>query len=273
MIRLYFAFSLTVTVILLLSCNAQKVRFSNVPDNKEKFHIFILMGQSNMAGYGSLQEGDTIAVPNVFKLPTLYSGQLKWEPAAHPLHNRLESDRFGLGLPFAQEYLADHKNIAVGLIPLAFGGAEIDQLKKGTSVYDDFLKKLIFAQQKGIIKGLLWHQGESDTVDELKAIGYEGKLIQLIEDVRHDVGDQNLSVVVGNLAEFYGTSSEHNMPERVKRIDRIKNTLRDLPKKIKKVAFVESTGTTSIDKHNVHFDRASYILLGKRYALAIDSLK
>ncbi|MGJ7032174.1 hypothetical protein GGU45_002677 [Niabella hirudinis] len=226
-----------------------------------------------MSGYAYLQAGDSIPVPRVFKLPTVYSGALRWEPAGHPLHNRLPSDRFGLGLPFAKDYLLHHKNVVVGLVPLAFGGAGIDQLKKGTPVYDDFLKKLSLAKKTGTIKGLLWHQGESDTVDEEKAGSYAFKLFQLIQDVRKDVGDPALPVVVGNLAEFYGTSKEHNKPERVARINQVREALRTLPQKITNVAFVETTGCSSIDQHNVHFDRASYILLGKRYFEALSKLK
>lgn len=225
-----------------------------------------------MAGYGNLEKGDSIPVRNVFKIPTIYNGEMQWEPAAHPLHNRLRSDRFGLGLPFAEKYLKNNKGIKVGLIPLAYGGANIQALAKGSKVYDDFLKKIAFAKSNGTIKGLLWHQGESDTVDEEKANAYEARLIQLIKDVRSDVGDENLPVVVGNLAEFYGTSPEHNQPDRVARMNKVRQVLRDLPKKVSNVGFVESTGCTSIDHHNVHFDRKSYIILGKRYYDALHTL-
>ncbi|WP_018628880.1 sialate O-acetylesterase [Niabella aurantiaca] len=260
-------------VMLLLSCESQRSTQQGVPKHKNDFHIFILMGQSNMSGYAYLQPGDSIPVPHVFKLPTIYSGRLSWEPAAHPLHNRLPSDRFGLGLPFATAYRAHHRNVSVGLIPLAFGGAGIDQLKKGTPVYDDFLKKLAFARESGIIEGLLWHQGESDTVDEEKANSYAHKLLQLVRDIRKEVGNEGLPVIVGDLAEFYGTSKEHNKPDRVARINKIRQVLRSLPQKITNAAFVETTGCTSIDDHYVHFDRASYILLGKRYFEAFSKLK
>ncbi|MBO9620302.1 MAG: sialate O-acetylesterase [Niabella sp.] len=265
--------SLIMAFLLLLSCGMQKVTQNAIPKDKDDFHIFILMGQSNMSGYGTLQNDDSLPVPHVFKLPTIYTGPLRWEPAAHPLHNRLQSDRFGLGLPFAKAYLSHHKNVTVGLLPLAFGGAGIDQLKKGTPVYDDFLKKLAVAQKSGVIKGLLWHQGESDTVDEEKADSYAQKLFQLIQDVRKDVGNPELPVVVGNLAEFYGTSKEHNQPDRVARINKVRQALRSVPLKIPNTAFVETTGCTSIDQHYVHFDRSSYIVLGKRYFEAFSKLK
>ena len=74
----------------------------DIPDSSKKFHIFLLMGQSNMSGFGLLQPADREPVPHVLNIPT--NGPIAWHPAAHPLHNRNKSDRFGLGLFFAKAY-------------------------------------------------------------------------------------------------------------------------------------------------------------------------
>jgi len=235
-----------------------------IPSEKQQFHVFLLMGQSNMSGFGKVLPEDKKPRPFIVKLPT--KGNLKWKPAAHPLHNRLKSDRFGLGLPFATEYLKDKPGIVVGLIPVARGGAGIDRLQKGTPIYADAIKKARFAKTQGSIKGVLWHQGESDTVSEVLASTYETKLHQLIADVRKDMGDDQLPFIVGNLAEFYGTSKEHGKPDRVKRINKVRGIFRALPRKVEYSGFVESTGCSSPDHHRVHFDRKSYLILGERYA-------
>ena len=260
--------------ILVLCSNCRETNLEKgIPDNKNDFHIFFLMGQSNMAGYGALIDSDTLPVSDVLKIPTVYDGALSWEPASHPLHNRLGSDRFGLGLPFAEKYLEHHNGVTVGLIPVAWGGAGIDKLNKGSAVYQDFLQKAVFAKKHGTIKGVLWHQGESDTVEEDLAHSYESKLHQLVSDIRTDIGDPKLPFIVGNLAEFYGTGKDHNQPDRVKRINRVKQTLRELPENVEHTGFVESTGCTSIDHHNVHFDRRSYIILGHRYFDAYSTIR
>jgi hypothetical protein len=240
------------------------------PTNKADFHVFILMGQSNMSGYGQLLPEDTNPVPGVVLLPT--KGPMEWKPAAHPLHNRLASDRFGLGLPFAAEYLKGRTGVVVGLIPVAWGGAGIDQLSKGTPTYVDAIAKARFAAGRGVIKGVLWHQGESDTVQPALSDTYEGKLHRLIADIRTDLGDGGIPFVVGDLAEFYGTGPEHNAPDRVGRIRTVRVALRSLPGKVAHTAFVPSTGGQSIDGHLVHFDRVSYILLGQRYAKALEGM-
>jgi len=71
--------------------------------------VFVLMGQSNMAGFAELMPEDRKIVKNVFKIPAISTLDLAWEPATHPLHNRLKTDKFGLGLPFALEYLKHKK--------------------------------------------------------------------------------------------------------------------------------------------------------------------
>ena len=235
-----------------------------IPAQKERFHVFLLMGQSNMSGFAAMLPEDREPTPFVVRLPT--KGDLRWEPAAHPLHNRLRSDRFGLGLPFAVEYLKGKPGVVVGLIPVAWGGAGIDRLKRGTPTYADAVKKARFAATQGVIKGVLWHQGESDTVAQARADAYEQKLHRLIADVREDLANDRLPFIVGNLAEFYGTGKAHSKPDRVKRIDKIRGVLRSLPDKVENTGFVESTGCSSPDRHMVHFDRRSYLILGSRYA-------
>ena len=225
-----------------------------------------------MAGYGEIMPEDTIPIERVFHIPTVNNGEYEWIPSAHPLHNRLNSDRFGLALPFVQEYQKQHPNATIGLIPVAWGGAAIDQLNKGTETYMDAISKAQHAKTKGIIKGILWHQGESDTVNDDLANSYEKKLHQLIQDLRIDLKDDQLPFIAGNLAEFYGTGKDHCAPERVKLINKVKTTLHILPEKVHHSGFVDSKGCTSIDQHNVHFDRKSYITLGKRYAEIYDQI-
>jgi hypothetical protein len=118
----------------------------------------------------------------------------------------------------------------------------------------------------GTLKGVLWHQGESDTVEQTRTDAYEERLHRLIEDTRKDLGKLRLPFIVGNLAEFYGTGKDHKAPDRVARISRIKEILRSLPKKIPHTGFVESTGCNPAARAKVHFDRRSCILLGHRYA-------
>jgi len=241
----------------------------NIPSSKENFHLFLLMGQSNMSGGVGLAAGDTKPVPSVMKMRYAKEGEEpKWAPGAHPLHPRRPNKkaRFGPGLSFAEAYLADKPGVTVGLIPMAWGGRSIAQLSKGSEIYGDAIRHTKAAIQSGTLKGVLWHQGESDTVEQTRSDAYENRLHRLIEDVREDLGNPQLPFIAGNLAEFYGTGKDHKAPDRVTRITKIKEILRRLPEKVPHTGFVESNGCSPAARAKVHFDRKSCLLMGKRYA-------
>ena len=266
-------------IIMATSALSQNARAQDsgdswrIPSEKGRFHVFLLMGQSNMAGYGLPQPGDEKPIPGALMLRGWKPEEYKWEPARHPIHNRLDSDQFGLAGPFAQAYRDAHPGVAVGLIPVAWGGAPISQLNKGTDAYADAIAKAKLAREKGVLKGVLWHQGESDTVEPRDAEAYAGRLKKVALDIRSDLGEPDLPFIVGNLAEFYGTGTEHNAPDRVARINQVRAALRDLPNRVSHAAFVESAGLKSPDQHKVHFDRDSLIVFGRRYAAAYATLE
>ena len=242
---------------------------ASIPSVQKNFHLFLLMGQSNMSGGVGLAAGDTQPVPHVLKMRFAKEGEEpKWAPGAHPLHPRRpnKKNRFGPGLPFAEAYLNDNPGVVVGLVPMAWGGRSIEQLGKGSGIYSDAIRHAKAAMQAGTLKGVLWHQGESDTVEQTRTDAYEKRLHRLIEDVRKDLGSPQLPFIVGNLAEFYGTGKDHKAPDRVARITKIKEILRSLPKKVPHTGFVESTGCSPAARAKVHFDRKSCLLMGKRYA-------
>lgn len=234
---------------------------------QETFHLFLLMGQSNMAGYGELLPEDDKDIEGAYMLREgeTRMGKYGWVPAKQPIHNRLDSDRFCLGGPFAKAHRELYPRITVGLIPMGWGGAAITDMNKGTPFYEEMIDKAVWAKKQGRLKALLWHQGESDTVSEEAAGLYESRLIRLIEDIRTDLNEPDLKVIIGNLAEFYGTGADHSAPQRVKQINIVKDSLHHVSEKLSNVGFVESKGLRSIDHHQVHFDRESYIIFGKRY--------
>lgn len=257
-----------------------------IPTQKADFHVFILMGQSNMAGHGGIAPGDPYLpgdkdpVPHILVLDGQGTNAdprprepIAWRPGAHRLHLRMDSEQFGLGMDFAKEYLKTHPGVTVGLIPCAWGGAEINGLKKGTPIYANAMMRVAEARKIGTLKGVLWHQGESDSVNAELAKAYEGKLRQLIADLRSDCGDPNLPFLIGNLAEFYGTCVADNHNARLPLINQVRGALYRVGTETPNAAFVASTGLVPDDGHFVHFNRASYIEFGQRYARALAELE
>lgn len=248
----------------------------SIPVDPGEFPVFLLMGQSNMAGHGCIrpgdpwQAGDLSPVSGVIVLGgqgTVESprprGWLYWRPAAHPLHLNQGSAGFGLGLPFARQLLEDTHATRIGLIPAAWGGAGIDVLGRGTPLYQNALHRARIAARHGTLAGVLWHQGESDAGREPLVRTHPAKLVRLIGHLREDLEDPALPFVIGDLAHF---GDDRRKLEAITRRAQIRAGLRQVAEEDPRAAFVESDGLTGSD--NVHFDRASLIEFGKRYAAA-----
>jgi len=229
---------------------------------KENFHLFLLVGQSNMAGRGVVADSDKVPRPRVLMLDK--SGA--WVPAVDPLHFDKPAAGVGLGLTFADAVAAAHPEVTIGLIPCAVGGSPIDSWQPGyfynatqSHPWDDALRRAQLALRAGTLKGILWHQGESDSTREF-AEGYAVKLQALIARMRSALGAPNVPFIVGQMGRFEGSPwNDYKI-----QVDRAH---RELPEKLARIAFVSAEGLK--DKGDkTHFDTASYRELGRRYAEA-----
>jgi hypothetical protein len=131
------------------------------PPAKVKFHIYLLMGQSNMAGRDTRELAMQVDNARVLTLNT--NGQ--WLVARDPIHAKIGriDPGAGPGIPFALEMLQADPNITIGLVPCAVGGTPLKRWEKGGDLYKRALEQAKLAAQTGMISGVLWHQGESDS--------------------------------------------------------------------------------------------------------------
>lgn len=229
---------------------------------REKFHLFLLVGQSNMAGRGTIEPGDQTPHPRVLMLDK--TGD--WVPAVDPMHFDKSAAGVGLGRTFAIQLAAAKPDITIGLIPCAVGGSPIDAWKPGafyaptkSHPWDDAIRRAGVALNAGVLKGILWHQGESDSTEAL-APGYEAKLHDLIARFRAELKAPEAPFIAGQMGQF----KDGPWDEAKREVDRAH---RDLSGKVKHTAFVSSEGL----KHRgdkIHFDSPSYREFGRRYAAA-----
>lgn len=91
-----------------------------------KLDLYLLVGQSNMAGRGKVEKEDATAHPRVFAL----NKDDQWVPAVDPLHFDKRNAGVGLGLAFGKALADENKAVAIGLIPCAAGGSPISVWKK-----------------------------------------------------------------------------------------------------------------------------------------------
>jgi len=221
---------------------------------KESLHIYLLIGQSNMAGRAPIGEDQTGVINRCY----LLNDTDQWEPAQNPLNRystidrRLELQRLGPGDSFARRMLEKNPNIAIGLVVNARGGTKIEQWQKGTPFYDDALRRTQVAREHGTLKGILWHQGESN---EKNQEGYLDKLQALIAAFRKDLDAPDLPFVAGQV---------HDLPT-------INEQISQLPGLVPSTGFISSERLKTMDRW--HFDAASVRLMGERYAEEIDRIQ
>jgi hypothetical protein len=229
----------------------------------EQMDLYLLIGQSNMAGRGATDEASKPGSPKIWSI----SRQLEWKIAADPLHeDKPAVAGVGPGLTFAQEILKKHPDRPIGLIPCAVGGSGIDDWQAGAKheqtgifAYDEMLARVKEAQKRGTIKGIIWHQGESDSSPEKKGY-YPAKLEAFFQRLRKDTHTENVPIVVGTLGDFFVAKN----PDAAF----INIVIADYAKGNKLVYLGSASGLTH-KGDDTHFDTTSARELGKRYAEAL----
>lgn len=255
-------------VMHVMVCDVGAEEASSAPTAAPRdLHLFLLVGQSNMAGRGRVAAEDRQPLDRIWKLDR--SGQ--WVPAVDPLHfDKPNIVGVGLGRTFARDYIQAHPGVSVGLIPCAVGGSPISSWQPGgyhaqtkTHPYDDMLPRARKALQSGTLKGILWHQGESDAKPDLAAV-YEQRLHALIARLRKELKAEKVPFVAGQMGQF----KERPWNAAKRQVDQAHQRL---PKQVDGTAFVSSDGLQH-KGDEVHFDSPSYRKLGHRYYQAYQAL-
>jgi len=217
--------------------------------------IYLLVGQSNMAGRAPYTEEEAKPIDGVY----LLNGSDDWEPAANPM-NRYSTIRKGLdmqkmnpGYGFSLAMRASQPDRKIGLVVNAKGGTSINEWRKGDTFYDEAIRRTKIALQSGELKGILWHQGETDANDP----NYLTKITQLIADLRNDLDAPDAPVIAGQIH----TSGDYL----------INRLILELPNLVSNTAVVSNEGLTAMDKW--HFDHDSVLTLGQRYADKMQQLQ
>jgi hypothetical protein len=245
-------------IVLLLAISGAIAQTTEKLDTG--FHLYLLIGQSNMAGRAPLDSASKTIDPQIFMLDK----NNQWIPATDPVHfDKPGVAGVGPAISFAKTMLGSNRKIKIGLIPCALGGSPI-RVWEPDSVYlekfhpyDDAVARARIAMQQGVLKGILWHQGESDNYPQGAAV-YPEKFRILIKRLRTDLRLPELPVVAGEIGYF----NKGNVINKV--IDA-------LPAQVPHMAVVSAEGLA--DKGDkTHFDTPSTRELGKRYALAMQKL-
>ncbi len=261
-------------VLVALTANAQK------PD--PNFYIFLCFGQSNMEG-AARPEAQDIASPGprfllmpAVDFPEKGRKMGEWCEASAPLcrpnTGLTPADWFGRTLV---ESLPE--NIKIGVIHVAIGGIDIkgflpDSIQSYIKRAPNWMKGMLEAydnnpyqrlvtlakkaQKDGVIKGILMHQGETNTGDPKWA----GMVQQVYDNLCGDLQlkPEEVNLYAGNIVQANG---EGVCIGCKKQID-------ELPKTLHTAQVISSDGCTN-GPDKLHFDAAGYRELGCRYGEAV----
>lgn len=233
-----------------------------LPDSA-RFWLFVLAGQSNMAGRGWVEPEDTLPHPRILMLtPT---GD--WVVAKEPLQCYQPAlTGLGPGMAFARRVAAAAgEEITIGLIPCAVGGTSVQQWLGDSLVHLVHLRSNLSSLMKtalpaGTLKAIIWHQGEADANPRNLPL-YREKLTALFRFFRKEAGNENLPVVMGELGLFPGNRKNKKEYRQMNRI------LAEIAAEDPRFVLVSSRGTHA-QPDNVHFNGPSQRLMGKRYGRA-----
>ncbi|TVU06935.1 hypothetical protein EJB05_46972 [Eragrostis curvula] len=222
--------------------------------------LFLLAGQSNMAGRGvapSPLPPPFRPHPRVLRL----TASRRWVTAAPPLHADIDTHKAcGLGpaMPFAHRLLLDaaSSDLVLGLVPSAVGGTRIWMWDRGQPLYEAAVARARAAVDAGggTLGAVLWFQGESDTIELADATAYGGRMERLVNDFRADLGVPNLLFIQVGLASGEGNYT-----------DIVRETQRNI--KVPNVILVDAMGLPLRDDE-LHLSTEAQLQLGDMLAQA-----
>ena len=269
-------FSLLFFILLLLNIKAH----SQDPD----FYIFLCFGQSNMEGNARPEPQDTIADERFLVMETVNCpnlGRIKgnWYQAVPPLcrcyTGLTPADYFGKTLIDSLS-----ENIRVGIVNVSVAGCKIELFDKDNfqtyaDTAPDWMKNMIneyggnpyahliemakLAQNDGVIKGILLHQGESNPNDSLWTQKVEAIYSDMLEDL--NLSADSVPLLVGELVNEDQGGACAGMNK----------IIATLPEIVPNSHVISSAGCPCAPDR-MHFLDEGYRILGHRYALQMISL-
>ena len=251
----------------------------NATAQDKNFHIFLCFGQSNMEGNARIEPQDSVGVSdNFLNLSAVnFSDKSrkmgKWYKALPPLCRENTGltpvDYFGRTL--LENLPEGHK---VGIVHVAIGGISIDgflpdRIDEYAKTAPEWMKPMLaaydghpydrlvamakIAQKKGVISGILMHQGETNTGDPKWPADVKTVYENLLRDLKLKAEDVPLLVGEVVAADRGGTCAAHNAV--IDTIGRVIPTAHVIP----------ADGCPQ-NFDFLHFTAAGYRELGRRYA-------
>ncbi len=217
---------------------------------------FLMIGQSNMAGRGFLDQ-----VPPIINRDCLMLRMGRWQIMGEPINpDRGPAAEFAPGVCLAASFADEYQKATgrkTGLIPCADGGTTIAQWQPGEVLFDHAVMQTGLAARSANIKGILWHQGESDCKN---SDGYKDGFIRMMGEMRRKIGD--VPVLIGELSTDISKTPRWDITPA--QVDQMNGIFHSIAAEIPACAVVSAEGL-HLNPDGIHFDAPSLREFGKRY--------
>lgn len=226
-------------------------------------HSFLLIGQSNAAGRGLLEDAEPLDTCKG-RLKVLRNGL--WVNMFRPVNPDRQTSGVCFAESFAKEYALAHPEIQVGIIPCADGGTQISQWLPREILFENAVNHAKLAMRTSILKGILWHQGENDCFGEKYTL-YDKRFRFVMNELRGELGISDLPIIIGGLGNFLGKFEKY--PEVAQNYVKINRILQELGEEYPNCAFASAEGLESNPDY-LHFNADALKELGIRYYRAYE---
>jgi hypothetical protein len=231
------------------------------------YDIYLLIGQSNMAGRGTLTPSNAVTNDRILK----FSKEMEWVPATEPLHFDKKTAGAGLAMSFARKMADREPGRKIALVPCAVGGTPLKRWCPDGDLYKAAVMRCKAAMKDGTLKGILWHQGCNDARSAKTAETYADRLVKSITQLRKDLGAENVPFVAGELPRFLPRYVAKN--GRLEHWPTVNAQLAKAVERLPHAALVSSEGLDDCKRDLIHFETPSLRKFGERYAEAMERLQ
>lgn len=226
-------------------------------------HSFLMVGQSNMAGRGFIKDVPLICNE---RIKVIRNG--RWQIMMEPINYDRPYSGIGPAASFAAAWCRKNKNEEIGLIPCADGGTTLDDWSVDGPLFKHAILQAKLAKQSSKLEGILWHQGESDSVSGLYKL-YNEKFTKIIDAFRQELDEPDIPIIIGEIGDYLGSGFlGAYFPEYHK----VNKVLLEFAKTNKNCYFVTASGLTA-NPDGIHLNAVSQRKFGLRYFEAYDKLK
>lgn len=221
----------------------------------------LLIGQSNMAGRGYIQDVPQILNENLFMLR---NG--RWQMMVEPIHYDRSVAGVGPAASFAELWTQTNQD-QLGLIPCAEGGSSIDEWNIDGRLFRHTITEAKFALEDSELIAILWHQGESDCLSG-KYKQYNQKLKEIESEIRTQLGVENIPFIIGGMPDFLGKSGFGLSAPEYQQLDQ---QLQLYTQENENCYYVSAQGLMA-NGDGIHIDGQSQRIFGVRYYQAFTNL-